>query len=395
MEAAIPSLFFEHSTLGMLRTDSKMRIITVNDAFTKITGYSSDEAVGQTPNMLSSGKQDPTFYEEMWHSIESSGFWSGEIWNRRKSGDIYPELLTIDSISSKGDGLSGFIGIFADISHLKNNSGDLGYLAHHDPLTGLANRLLLSARLEKSLELVKRNNARAAVLFIDLDTFKPVNDSLGHPVGDAVLVEVANRLSSVVRQTDTITRWGGDEFIVVLDEINNNENAAIVANNIIDTLKNQPFSINQQSLYLGCSIGISIFPDDGVNGEELIRNADIAMYQAKNGGGNQLCFYKQEMTEAAQERLQIAGELRSALINKQFELYYQPQYCIKSGKLLGVEARPSIKPAAWEVTTAYIMLTNFLASNSSTNFKRMIAFWARAPCLVLLGWMSTCLCYAI
>lgn len=338
MDASLASLFFEHSTLGMIRTDSEMRILAVNGAFSKITGYSSDEVVGQTPKMLSSGKQDPAFYEEMWRRINGIGFWSGEIWNRRKNGDIYPELLTIDSISVENGRTEGFIGIFADISHLKNSSSDLGYLAHHDPLTGLANRLLLSARLEKSLELVKRNSAKAAVLFIDLDAFKPVNDSLGHSVGDAVLVEVANRLSSVVRQTDTITRWGGDEFIVVLDEINAERNAAVIANNIISALSDRPFWVDRDSIYLGCSIGISIFPDDANDGEALIRNADTAMYQAKSTGGNQACFYKQKMTEDAQHKLHLAGELRQALANEQLVLYYQPQYSVKSGELLGVEA---------------------------------------------------------
>lgn len=338
MNAQASSLFFERSTLGMLRTDSRMRIIAVNGAFTKITGYSSDEAIGKTPNMLSSGKQDPVFYEEMWKKISGHGFWSGEIWNKRKNGDIYPELLTIDSISNWNDEPEGFIGVFADLSHLKNSSNDLGYLAHHDPLTGLANRLLLSARLEKSLELVKRNNAKTAVLFIDLDAFKPVNDSLGHAIGDAVLVEVASRLSSVVREADTITRWGGDEFIIVLDEVHADENAAIVATNIVAALGAQPFIADQHTIYLGCSVGISIFPDDGESSGVLVRNADTAMYQAKGLGGNQFCFYEQKMTETVQCRLQLAGELRDALVNEQLTLHYQPQYCVQSGKLFGVEA---------------------------------------------------------
>ncbi len=338
MDAATDTLFFKHSTLGMVRADYKMRITAVNDAFTRITGYSSSEALGQTPRMLSSGKQDPAFYAQMWASIENDGFWSGEIWNRRKNGDIYPELLTIDSITYKGDEHSGFIGVFADISHLKNGSSDLGYLAHHDPLTGLSNRLLLSARLEKSLELVKRNQAKTAVLFIDLDAFKPVNDSLGHTIGDSILIEVANRLSGVVRQADTITRWGGDEFVVVLDVVNSAKNAATVADNIVEALRAEPYIVGDRSVYLGCSVGISIFPEDGGSGEVLVRNADTAMYQAKNLGGNQFCFYKQEMTEAVQDRLLLAGELRGALEANQLELHYQPQYCVRTGKMLGVES---------------------------------------------------------
>jgi len=322
----------------MVRTDSKMRILTINKAFSKITGYSSQEAVGQKINILSSARQDPIFYEEMWSSINDSGFWSGEIWDRRKNGDVYPELLTIDSIYCEDKELVGFIGVFADISHLKKEPSNLGYLAHHDPLTGLANRLLLSARLEKSLELVKRNNAKTAVLFIDLDAFKPVNDSLGHSVGDAVLVEVASRLSNVVRQTDTITRWGGDEFVVVLDEVNAGKNAAIVANNIIAALSSKPFGVEPQTIYIGCSIGISIYPDDAESGEALICNADTAMYQAKSAGGNQVCFYKQKMTEDALYQLHLAGDLRQALANDQLTIHYQPQYCVKSGRLLSTEA---------------------------------------------------------
>lgn len=338
MDFSPTSLFFEHSTLGMVRTDSEMKIIAVNAAFTEITGYSIDEVIGKTPNILSSGKQDPAFYQQMWQSIQGDGFWSGEIWNRRKCGEIYPELLTIDNIRTKDSSQSGYIGVFADISHLKNNATDLGYLAHHDPLTGLANRLLLSARLEKTLELVKRNEAKAAVIFIDLDAFKPVNDSLGHAVGDAVLVEVAKRLSSVVRRTDTITRWGGDEFVIVLDDINGDLNAANIAANIVDVIGSQPYTANEQEVYLGCSIGISVFPDDGSSGEILIRNADTAMYQAKKSDEDKFCFYEKTMTEALQNRLHMTKELRNALSHQQFELHYQPQYCVQSGKILGVEA---------------------------------------------------------
>ncbi|MBL4575391.1 MAG: EAL domain-containing protein [Opitutaceae bacterium] len=338
MNSLTDVLFFKHSNLGMLKADHNMKITAINDAFSNITGYSSEDMIGRTPNILSSGRHDAAFYKRMWRSINCRGYWSGEVWNKRKNGEIYPELLTIDSIKNEEDETKGYIGIFADISSQEKDPIDLGYLAHHDPLTGLSNRLLLKTRFKKFLDLVKRNNAKTAVLFIDLDAFKPINDTLGHSAGDSILVEVAERLSSVVRKTDTITRWGGDEFVIVLDVINKNESPAIVAEKIIGALKKQPFIVDEKNLYLSCSIGISVYPNDADNGEALVRKADIAMYQAKSLGGSQYSFYKDEMTETIKNQHNMLGDLRNALEKNQLELYYQPQYSIKTGEMSSVEA---------------------------------------------------------
>lgn len=332
--ASIYADFFNHSALGMIRTDRNMKIILVNPAFTQITGFSSQEVIGQTPAILSSGLQDPEFYQTMQQSLKTKGYWCGEIWNRRKNGEIYPEILSISTI--KNDDIIGYIGIFTDISHLKNRSDETRYLAHHDPLTGLANRLLFNTRLEKTLNKEQANNS--AVLFIDLDHFKPINDSLGHTAGDTILIEVARRLTRTVRETDTICRWGGDEFVVILNNVSSKQNIALIAKNIIKNIAEHPFVVQHQSLYISCSIGIAQCPHDGRLSENVIQHADTAMYQAKDAGGGTFCFYKEEMTTIVQDQLLLVNNLRIALQNNQFKLYYQPQFHIPSGKIVGVEA---------------------------------------------------------
>ena len=333
------NLFYEQSSLGMMQADLDLKITNINQAFIDITGYSANEVINKRPDILSSGKQDKSFYKHMWEAINSDGYWSGEIWNKRKNGSIYPELLTINAITNAQKEKSGYIAIFSDISMIKDQGVSLGYLAHHDPLTGLPNRFFLNTHLDNAIERSIRNKSKLALLFIDLDLFKPINDTLGHSVGDIVLQKVAKRIVANLRDSDIVTRWGGDEFVIVLEGSQSADHSSIVASNLIDALK-KPFFVQGNEIYISSSIGISTLTD--INSHtpscDLVRHADTAMYQAKKLGGNQFYYYDKEITLAIQQQAYIETELRTALEKGQFELYYQAKFNTHSNKIDSVEA---------------------------------------------------------
>lgn len=314
---------------GMMITDVNKVILRVNSAFTKITGYTSNEVCGKTPKILSSGLQDKNFYKTMWNSINQTGSWRGEVKNRRKNGDIYPQYLTITSVTDQSGKVINYVATLADISETKAAEEEIKYLAFYDHLTGLPNRRLLLDRLSHALASSTRSKHDGALLFIDMDNFKNLNDTLGHDLGDKLLVQVAERLNTSVREGDTVSRFGGDEFVVLLEELSKDsmnaaKQAETVAKKILACLK-QPYQLGVNEYHSGASIGVSIFNDNRQGIEELLKQADIAMYQAKKSGRNTISFYDPEMQKAIVDRLSLEVELRRALEKRQFQLYYQIQ----------------------------------------------------------------------
>jgi diguanylate cyclase (GGDEF)-like protein/PAS domain S-box-containing protein len=329
---------FENTREGVVITDLTPRILGVNRAFTEITGYQEEEVLGRNPSLLRSGRQDSMFYQAMWQSIRETGHWQGEIWNRRKDGELRPQLLSVSTVRDGGGSPTHYVGVMTDISQLKRSEERLERLAHYDPLTQLPNRLLLLSRLEHVLERAERYRRRAAVLFIDLDNFKVINDSLGHPTGDALLSALARRLRGRLRDEDTLGRLGGDEFLVVLEDLERVEDVATVAEVLIRLLEQSFVLPAGEEVHISASIGISFYPDDGVTVTELIKNADIAMYQAKEQGRNTYRFYTASLSAAANQRLALEARLRRALANDEFVLYYQPQIDTNTNDLIGCEA---------------------------------------------------------
>lgn len=287
----LSSQIFDNTREGILVTDVQGVIQTVNSAFIRITGYSAEEAVGRKPNLLHSGRHDEAYYERMWQAITDNGYWRGEIWNRRKNGEIYPELINISAIHDHDGEVSHYVAIFSDITRAKKNEERLRYLAHYDELTGLANRFLFNNHVELAISQALRKGRQVAILFLDLDKFKSVNDTLGHRAGDLLLREVAQRLVAGLRASDTLSRFGGDEFNAVLPDLESDRAAAEVAAKFIKALTS-PFLIEGTELHIGVSIGIAMFPQHGSNLVELSRAADAAMYQVKLAGRNAYGFYR-------------------------------------------------------------------------------------------------------
>ncbi|TCJ11666.1 EAL domain-containing protein [Parasulfuritortus cantonensis] len=328
---------FESTTEGVMITALDGKVIAVNQAFTDITGYSEAEVLGGNPRQLKSSRHEADFYRTMWQEIRDKGLWQGEIWNRRKSGEIYPEWLTINTVRDQAGRPINYVGVFSDISAVKQTEAKLNFLAHHDPLTELPNRMLFNDRLEHAIQRAKRESARLALLFIDLDQFKHVNDSLGHPIGDKLLCLVAQVLSASVRAEDSVARLGGDEFVVLLEGIADVDYASDVARKILAALI-KPHRLDGHDLVVGASIGISAYPEDGGDAATLLRNADTAMYHSKAEGRNTFRYYSAELTRSARERLTLEGELRQAIERGEFELHYQPQVAVADGAIVGVEA---------------------------------------------------------
>ena len=326
----------EHIADGVMVTDLEGRIVAVNPGFTQITGYTEAEVLGAPSSLSRQGRYDNDFYHHLWADLAGTGFGRGDIWNVRKNGEAYLESLTVSAVLDTAGAVTHFVAVFSDITSVRQSQDKLDHMAHHDPLTALPNRLLFHDRLEHALQRSARDEQQLAILFIDLDRFKNVNDTLGHQVGDALLKQVAGALTAQLREGDTLARLGGDEFIVLLEDVDA-DGAGRVAAKLVAMFE-QPFIVADSELFVTGSVGIGVYPADAVDADRLIRNADVAMYQAKARGRNGYQFYAPSMSGEGVERLRLEAMLRRSIEKNEIFLNYQPQVEMGSGRLIGVEA---------------------------------------------------------
>ncbi len=386
---------------GMMITDANRIILRVNRAFTRITGYPPEEAVGQTPRLLKSGRHPPEFYAAMTESLLHSGDWQGEIWNRRKNGDIYPEWLTITTVNDETGQLVNFVATLTDITFRKQAEDEIKHLAFYDPLTRLPNRRLMIDRLRHALAVAERHGHHGALMLLDLDNFKNLNDTLGHDAGDQLLVEVAKRLEGCMRDGDTVARLGGDEFVVILEGLDDGHVAPMQAENVAVKILanlNQPYEIDVTEVLAGksirslrhhqcsASIGIALFDSQEMAAEELLKRADTAMYEAKSAGRDTLCFFDHGMQAVLSARATLESELRHAIVAEQFAVFFQPQVDA-AGRVIGAEAlvrwqhpqRGMVSPAEFipvAEETGLILPIGFWVLHQSC---QRLADWAKVP----------------
>ena len=322
---------FDSASEGIIILDINACITGVNKGFVDITGYSEDDVLGTTPIILDANNH------KIWKELSQEGKWHGEVENKRKNGESYQVWINVTAVKNEDGFIINYVIVFEDITESKRSQSQLHALVNHDPLTGLPNRRLFNELLDQAIKIAERDNYQVAVLFIDLDRFKAINDSLGHQVGDKLLREVSDRISRCLRKNDVLARLGGDEFIVMLDNIYQQEQAELIAKMIIHSLQVE-FNINNSEIFSTASIGISIFPQDGSDVDSTIKAADMAMYQIKNKGKNNYCFYSAELSKTVVERFIVESQLRRALERNQFEVYYQPQVSLINGDIIGAEA---------------------------------------------------------
>ena len=328
---------FEHTSDAIIITDGDGIIVAVNKAFTRITGYQPEDVIGKNPRLLQSGRQDGDFYRALWRALEQSGTWQGEIWDRKKFGEIFPAWETITAVRDASGKITDYVSVFSDITTIKATEEKLVRLAYHDALTGLPNRLLFNDRMAQALAHAKRHGKRAALMLLDLDRFKLINDTLGHAAGDQLLQIVSARLKQTIREEDTVARLGGDEFAVILNEVADTDSVGLLAQKLT-RLISQPLQLDNHVLTVSTSIGIGIYPDDADNPAALSKAADLALYGAKDKGRNAHEFYTPEMTRATTETLLIDRGLRRALARGELALLYQPQIDLATGRIVGLEA---------------------------------------------------------
>jgi len=328
---------FASSYEGIMVVSPELRITKVNPAFCRITGYTPEEVVGQSPRLLSSGRHETAFYKALWSAVHSQGYWSGEIWDRRKNGEIYAALMSISAVRSDADGIEHYVGVFSDMSKFKAHELELERAANYDPLTGAPNRRMLADRLAHAIRHSQRQGRSLAVCFVDLDNFKTINDSHGHRTGDRVLVGVAENLKRVLRADDTLARIGGDEFVLLLADIDSPEELSHILTRVLQAVNN-PLAVDDQHFHVGASIGVSLYPDDNADADTLLRHADQAMYQAKESGKNRFRLFDLQNDQKAQNHRSCIAALREALEQQQFELHYQPKIDLQSGRVVGAEA---------------------------------------------------------
>ena len=389
LERRIAAIAFE-SQQGMLITDAQNRILRVNRAFTRISGYNPAEAIGQTTALLASGKHGPEFYRTMWSSIETTSVWEGEIWNRRKSGEIFPEWLTISAVHNALGKVTHYVAAFTDITDRKAAEERIHNLAFYDPLTNLPNRRLLLDRLHQAMAASRRGNQLGALMFIDLDNFKNINDLHGHQTGDQVLRIAAERLHAEVRASDTVARLGGDEFVVMLENLGDDPlraagQAEHIGMKLLDSL-DRPYRLADLALYSSASIGVVLFGAEASSSDELMKRADMSMYEAKISGKNTLRFFDPRMQLAVQDRLRLEEEIRLGLKNGEFILNFQPQLEQTEG-IVGAEAlvrwqhplRGLLTPAAFIAQAEHAGLIHTLDQQVLAQACAQLARWAETP----------------
>ena len=335
--ARLTSLVYQYSSEAMVITDARGVVITVNPAFSDITGYTLDETVGRRLNLLSSGRHDKAFYAAMWKSIHETGAWRGDIWNRRKNGEEYAERLVINTSYNADGSVRCLVGLFSDITTKKLSDELTWRQANYDDLTGLPNRKYFQERLAVEIQKAQVNGTRLGLMFVDLDYFKNINDTLGHQLGDEMLKQVAQRLRQSVRESDIVARLGGDEFTVVLTGIHDEASIDMICGKVLGALA-IPYDLNGEVAHMTASLGVALYPDDADQAEGLLRDADLAMYAAKTRGRNSYRFYTPYMKEAAKARWRLSRDLSDALVLDQFVLYYQPIVDLQSGAIIKAEA---------------------------------------------------------
>lgn len=372
----------EVATEGIFVTDAQWRIIHVNPAFTHLTGYDADEALGQSPRFLASGRQDDAFFAQIWATLARTGRWSGEVWNRRKNGEVYAAWLNISAVIGDDGDVVNYVSVFSDITWRKRDEEKLSFQANHDPLTSLPNRPLFHERLSRALARGARNASQIAVFFLDIDHFKEVNDTLGHHIGDQLLQSVAERLSGCIRQGDTLARLAGDEFTVILEDLNDFADAASVAHKILRQC-NQPFSLDGHDIAVSASIGVALYPRDGTDLDTLLRRADQAMYSAKKLGKNNYQFFAAELNELAFERFALESSLRRAVERQELVLYWQAMVDLASGRVVGAEAL-----VRWHHPDIGLVTPHqFLVMANATGLIGPIGNWViEAACAQAMAW---------
>ncbi|OYU46409.1 MAG: hypothetical protein CFE44_02310 [Burkholderiales bacterium PBB4] len=328
---------FSGSYEGVMVVGSDHRIRRVNPAFTRITGYASDEVLGQYPSILSSGLQSKSFYRDLWERVHQQQYWSGELWNRRKNGEVYAEHLSISTVHDRSGQVHHYIGIFSDITQLKSHEEELDRAAHYDPLTSVPNRRLLADRMEQAIARTARSETSLAVCYLDLDGFKGINDQFGHAIGDQLLVRVTENLKQVLRNADTLARLGGDEFVLLLADIGSPQECALILERVLKAVA-QPMDLDGKLLTVSASIGVSLYPQDHADADTLLRHADQAMYRAKDAGKNRFHLFDPDSDRKAQIHRRMVDRLAQALTNHEFRLHYQPKADLASGRIEGVEA---------------------------------------------------------
>jgi diguanylate cyclase (GGDEF)-like protein/PAS domain S-box-containing protein len=375
----VASLIYDNSNEAMMVSDSNNKIIAINPAYTAITGYQESETLGQNPSLLKSGKHDNHFYHEMWQSLLNNGHWQGEIWNKKKSGENYLEWLSISTIKDTHGDIYRYVALFSDITEKKRSEEIIWRQANYDSLTHLPNRRMFQDRLEQEIRKCHRNHSNLALLFLDLDNFKEVNDTLGHDAGDTLLVEASRRITDLVRESDTVARLGGDEFTIILSDLDDLLIIEAIAEKVLRSLS-APFIIKNRQTYVSASIGITLYPNDAEAATDLIKNADQAMYLAKESGRNRFAYFTQYMQDQAQKRHEMLNDLHIAVEQEQFQLHYQPIINLQTGAIYKAEAL-----LRWNhPIKGYISPAEFIALTEESGLIQPIGDWAFKEALNLI-----------